>query len=274
MLIATTFALTAAVLHAVWNLLAKRAADPFLALWGQFACAGLIGLVGLAITGGPGAEAWPYAVLGGVIHIPYLAALAHAYHHGDFSLAYPIARGGGALIAAAGGVLLLGDDLNAVAIAAIVIVAGGLALLSWGAQGKQVWLALFVAATIGAYTVTDSHGARITDVVAYSAAAFACSGTGITIYGLARGRGCQLVDSIPSTWRRYVLTGVVTVLTYGLVLAAVRHAPVGYVAALRESSVVLAAIVGWRFLGEAHGGRRLVASAIVVAGLVLLILAR
>jgi drug/metabolite transporter (DMT)-like permease len=72
----------------------------------------------------------------------------------------------------------------------------------------------------------------------------------------------------------YLLTGAVSLITYGLVMLAVRRAPVGYVAALRESSVLVAAFIGWKYLDEGSAHRRLVAAGVVVAGLVLLVVAR
>ena len=102
-LLATVMALTAAVLHAGWNLAAKRSVAPFVALWGQFAVAGAIGIVVVIAGGGLPPIGWVHAGITGVIHVPYLAGLATAYERGDFSLAYPIARGGGALIAGLGG---------------------------------------------------------------------------------------------------------------------------------------------------------------------------
>src|SRR6478609_4426114 len=126
MLLATVLALTAAVLHAGWNLVAKRATDPFLALWGQFLIAGIISVPVLLIAGGVPAGAWKWALLSGCVHIPYVVALAWAYHHGDFSLAYPVARGGGALLAAIGGVALLGDDVTSGSWVAFALVAAGL----------------------------------------------------------------------------------------------------------------------------------------------------
>ena len=100
---------------------------------------------------------WGYAAVTGLIHVPYLAGLALAYDRGDFSLAYPIARGGGALLAGIGGIVLLGDDLDGWSITAIVTVVAGMMLLAAGAAVDQVATALFVAVTIGAYTINDSH---------------------------------------------------------------------------------------------------------------------
>ena len=93
MLLATVYALTAAVLHAGWNLFAKRSVDPFVALWGQFLLAGIASAGLLIATGGVPAGAWSWALISGLFHIPYAVGLGWAYRHGDFSLAYPLARG-------------------------------------------------------------------------------------------------------------------------------------------------------------------------------------
>ncbi|MET0458394.1 MAG: hypothetical protein ABW195_04055, partial [Ilumatobacteraceae bacterium] len=104
MLVATVLALTSAGLHAGWNLVAKRSRDPFLALWGQFFVAALIAVVVLGATRTLPAAGFGWAAVSGGVHLPYVVALALAYAHGDFSLAYPLARGGGALLAGIGGI--------------------------------------------------------------------------------------------------------------------------------------------------------------------------
>jgi drug/metabolite transporter (DMT)-like permease len=273
-LVATCYALAAAVMHAAWNLIAKRAVDPFLALWGQFLVAGAIGGVGVVLAGGVPLAAWGWAAASGLIHVPYVLGLGHAYRHGDFSLAYPVARGGGALVAAVGGIVLLGDDLRVAAVGAIVVVVAGMATLGAGAPRQQLATALGVAATIGAYTLVDSHAARRYDGTGYVFAAFAAMGTAITLAGVATGRAGDLVALRASFWRRTALAAAMSVVTYGLVLLAVRRAPVGYVAALRESSVLIAAVVGWRMLGEGRGRVRTVAAALITSGLVALVAVR
>ena len=272
MLVATVLALTSAGLHATWNLVAKRSADPFIALWGQFFVAGLIAAVVLAVTRPLPAEAWGWAAVSGAVHVPYLVALALAYERGDFSVAYPLARGGGALLAGIGGIVLLGDDLNGWSVAAIVTVAAGMALLAAGAAAPQVAVALVVAVTIGIYTVVDSHAARDVAGNLYTFAVFVAAGTCVTAYGLVVGRGREMVVALSTQWRRFVATAAMSMVTYGLVLAAVRRAPVGYVAALRESSVLVAAFIGWRYLSEGDVHRRTIAAAVILGGLVLLVI--
>ncbi len=126
---ATLLALGSAVLHASWNLLVKTSNDRFLAAWGQFLVGGLLLVPLLPFVGVPGVSALPYLVASSLVHVGYIGALVRAYHHGDFSLAYPLARGGGALLAAVGGVAFLGDSLSGLEWLAIAVVVGGLASL-------------------------------------------------------------------------------------------------------------------------------------------------
>ncbi|NDD98410.1 MAG: hypothetical protein EBZ93_13135, partial [Actinobacteria bacterium] len=103
MLIATVLALGAAVLHAGWNLRIKQSGDRWLALWGLFSAGGLIGLpyaVVATVTGDLGWSAWGWATASGAVHAFYIGRLAKTYDVADFSVTYPIARGGGALFAA------------------------------------------------------------------------------------------------------------------------------------------------------------------------------
>ena len=274
MLEATVLALTAAVLHAGWNLVAKRSGDPFIALWAQFMFAGIASAVLLVATGGVPKGAYVFAAISGLVHIVYLIALGWAYAHGDFSLAYPIARGGGALLAAIGGVVLLGDDLELLSIAAIVVVVAGMALLAVGAARNEVWAALIVAATIGTYTLSDSHAARTYHANNYIFATQTACGLMVTIAGFSMGRGRDLGLFLATAWKRTMVAAAMTIAAYGLVLIAVRHAPVGYVAALRESSVLIAVFVGSRYLGEGQGRTRMIAAGLIVSGLVLLVVSR
>jgi drug/metabolite transporter (DMT)-like permease len=272
-LAATLLALGAAVLHAGWNLAVKQSGDRFIALWAQFFVAGTVCLAVLIAVGGVPAHAWIWAGISGLIHVPYCWFLARAYDHGDFSLVYPVARGGGALVAAIGGIVLLGDHLSPFAVLAILLIATGLIALAGRAMGPELAAALVVAATIGVYSVSDAQGIRSTGVF-YVLASFVGTMISTTTFGVATGRGSAMVAAMRSDWRRFAAIGMTVVVTYGMVQLAFQRAPVGYVTALRESSVLLAAFAGWRMLGESAGVRRIVSSSIVVGGLVLLVVAR
>ena len=191
MLLATGLALGAAVLHAAWNLAAKRAdGDRFVVLWAQFAVAGVLAAVALvvvAVVEGMPASGYGWGALSGLVHLPYLWLLALAYTHGDFGVSYPLARGGGAALAALLGVALLGDHLTTGEVVGVVVIVGGLGLLSWGATARNAGLALGVAATIGAYTTIDAQGARSSGS-AYVLATFTATAITMSIAGVATGR--------------------------------------------------------------------------------------
>jgi len=273
-LTATLLALGAAVLHAGWNLAVKQTVgDRFIALWGQFFVAGVACAIGLAIAGGLPAAGWKWAAVSGCVHLPYCWFLAHAYDHGDFSLVYPVARGGGAMLAAIGGLVLLDDHLSALGIAAIVVVASGLFLLAGRARGPEMRSAALVALAIGTYSVSDAKGIRASNG-AYVFASFLGTLTSTTTFGLVTGRGPRMVAAMRADWRRFALVGIAAAVTYSMVQLAFQRAAVGYVTALRESSVVLAAFAGARMLHEPAGRRRIIASLVVVSGLVLLVIAR
>lgn len=276
MLLATLLALGAAVLHAGWNLAAKRAdGDRYTVLWAQFFAGGVVALpllVGNHLLFGMPWQGYAWAVLSGAVHLPYTWLLARAYSAGDFSVSYPVARGGGAALAAIGGVAFLGDHLSMLEGTGIVVVVLGLAVLARGARLRAVQMALGVALTIGVYTLLDAKGARLTGSVAYIFATFVATAVANTAFALATGRREEMVTMLRTNGRRAAVTGVASLVTYGMVLVAVQHAPVGYVTALRESSVVLAALAGWRLLGEGDHRRRVTAAVVVFSGLLVLVI--
>lgn len=275
MLTATVLALAAAVLHAAWNLSVKQSiSDRFIALWGQFFVAGVLSAVVLVAAGGIPARGYIWAAVTGIVHLPYCLFLAKAYNVGDFSVAYPVARGGGALLAGLGGILLLNDSFKPIGVVGMVVVACGLFALAGRGVSKQVRAALGVAATIGIYSVADAKGIRTTDTPLYAAASFVGVTASTTTYSLATGRLPEMTKAMRNYWRRFVTMGIASGVTYALVQLAFRRAPVGYVTCLRESSVLIAAFVGARYLNEGQAARRIAASIVVVVGLLLLVLGR
>ncbi|MFL6243268.1 MAG: EamA family transporter [Acidimicrobiia bacterium] len=272
MVAATFLALGSAVLHATWNLLVKTSSDRLVAAWGLYLTGGLLFLPVFLVIDRPGADALPFLAASSVVHVVYVVALTRAYRHGDFSFAYPLARGGGALFAAIGGVLFLADSLSGLAWLAIAIVVGGLAsLVRPGVSRVALLWAGLTAATIGIYTTLDAAGARRSSGLGYGIAIVLGAGLVLSAAIVASGRAGRLGPAIEREWPRFLVGGVCSTLAYSMVLAGARLAPVGYVAALRESSVILGAGAGWLFLHERLGRARLASALVVTAGLVLLI---
>lgn len=273
-LTATLLALAAAVLHAAWNLWVKQSGDRWIALWGQMTTAGIGGLVITLVVGIPDGFVWWPAVASGLIHLYYIVALARSYDLADFSVTYPIARGSGALLAAAGGVLFLDDHLSPLMVVGIAVAVGGIILLAGHADNAHARAALIVGGFIALYSLVDSHGSRVNDGHVYALLIFTTTGFFVTVHGLMAGRRSEMVAAMRTSWLRFSLAGAASALTYWMVMLAVRRAPVGYVTALRESSVVIVALVGTRYLGEEGLRRRVGAACIVLAGLVILVAGR
>lgn len=276
MLVATVLALCAAILHATWNLAIKQTGDRFLALWAQFIFAGsaaLVALITWSIIDSPPNIAWTWSIASGVGHLPYVLLLARAYDKGDFSVTYPIARGAGALSSAILGVLILKDDLSPLSMSGIAVVIFGLWILTSNQKIKNVLPALGVAATIGIYSVVDAYGARNSNSIAFALSVFVSGAISISMWALLT-RAKQLRPFILSSWKIAAFGGAMSLISYSLVVYAFTLAPVGYVATLREASVLIAAFAGWRMLGEGDHRRRLIAAFVVVAGLVVLVAGR
>jgi drug/metabolite transporter (DMT)-like permease len=226
----------------------------------------------LFVVGPPGVDVLPLLVASSAVHVVYIGALVRAYHHGDFSFAYPLARGGGALLAAIGGVLFLSDVLSTGEWVAIgIVVIGLVSLVRPGVSTVALAWAGLTALTIGTYTTIDIDGARRSTGFGYGIALILGAAAALTVAGVAIGRGGAFLRSFPGSWRRYALGGVFSTLAYSMVLAAGRLAPVGYVAALREFSVVMGALGGWLLLHERLGRARLASAVVVAAGLVMLV---
>lgn len=275
MLVATFCALGAALLHASWNLALKQGGDRFSAATLQFLFGGLIFLPVMAVAGPPRGEALRWLALSTVVHIGYITFLVRAYHHGDFSTAYPLARGSGAVLAALGGAVLLGDLIPPLGVVGIAIAGIGLlSLMRFGGTREAYAWALATGVLISTYTLIDTQGSRASNGLGYAAAQGVTVGVALTFVGIVSGRSATLISAAKRSGRRYALAGVASVTAYSLVLIGVNYAPVGYVAVLRETSVILGPIGGWLLLHEGLGQRRAVAAAVVVAGMCVLIAAR
>lgn len=276
MLVAAGLALIAAVLHASWNLAVKQINDRLLALWGQFLFSGSIAAVILivwSIVDGVPDIAWWWSVVSGCGHLPYVILLAYAYDKNDFSVTYPIARGAGALCATVLGLIFLGDNLSPLSIAGIVVVIFGLWILVANQKINNIAPALGVSLTIGVYSVVDAYGARNSNSVAFALSVFVSGAISISFWALITRRK-ELKTFIISYWRPSAAGGAMSLCAYSLIVYAFTLAPVGYVATLRESSVVIAALAGWKYLKEQDHKRRLTSAAVVVLGLIVLVAGR
>jgi drug/metabolite transporter (DMT)-like permease len=164
---------------------------------------------------------------------------------------------------------VLGATLLAIG-AAFLHAGWNLSIKQSGDRWHALWGQFFVAG-VGICSVIDSHGSRETGGNLYPLATFVACALFTSIHGIAMGRRESMVVALRTHWRRFALAGAASVLTYWMVLVAVQRASVGYVTALRESSVVIAALIGALVLKEPHAKRRIIAACVAVAGLVVLV---
>ncbi len=273
-----TLVLLSAGLHAGWNLIVKSEDDKLFSGWLTVMTPAVALSPVLLFTGLPSPDAWPILAGSGVIHTFYMLALIQAYTHGDLSVVYPIARGLAPLLVAVGAPLALGERLSVLAIFGIILVGGGITWLGLSARRRHASLAalgwaIATAVCICSYSIVDKVGVTRTNPLTYIIVLMGFNGVCMTPFVLWRRDRARLADLWRRRWGISVAGGLLSVAAYLLVLMAMRLTQVSYIAALRETSVVLAALLGWRVLGEGYGARRILASGVVVLGLFLLVLA-
>jgi drug/metabolite transporter (DMT)-like permease len=261
--------LAAAAMHAIWNALVKHGGDPTLRL-GVVALTGTaIGLPLLAFVAPPEAAAWPWLAASVLIHFAYYVALALSYRLGDLSFAYPLARGTAPPLVALGGAIA-GDRLATGEILALAMICAGiLSLVLLGRRpgdGRRgLGAALTCGCMIAAYTISDGMGVRAAgSAPGYIAWLFVLDGI---LFGTAVlwWRLASLRRELPAVLRPAAIGGALSMVAYGIVIWAMSIAPLALVSAVRETSVVLAAAIGTRLMGEGMAARR-IASAILVCG--------
>lgn len=262
--------LSAALLHAVWNAIVKTAADRTTML-GLVALGHVIpGAVMVVLLPLPELESLAYVVLSTVIHFGYFYMLGQAYKHGDLSVVYPIARGIVPALVALWAMIFAGEFLPLQAWGGIALIGLGIQLSSWqalksGVGRAALFFALGTGFCISLYSLVDGLGVRLSgNTLSYWAwGAFGHLFLAGFI-GLRRGRE---VMQIPwRTWAIGLCGGFVSMTAYGLVLYAKNFAPLGAVSALRETSVIFAALIGFFVLKEGNWMRRLGAAVLMAFG--------
>jgi drug/metabolite transporter (DMT)-like permease len=270
---AVAITLVAAVLHAVWNAVAHGIADRLVGF-------ALIGLsytlvcgAGALLLGLPPAAAWPFVLASAAVHAVYTVLLWASYELGDFSQVYPVARGSAPLVVV-GIEAVLGRQLPGLQLVGILVISLG--LLSLALDGGRpsrsslpaLGAALATGICIAGYTVIDASAVARTPVALYAVWMFLIQGPVMPIVALAR-RGRALIGQVRPVAAAGLGGGVVSLVAYGLVLVAQTSGATAAVAALRETSIVIGAVIGSLFLGERFGRSRIVAAAVVVVGIVL-----
>ena len=270
-----------ALLHASWNALIKSSTDKSLDTALIHGMGGILAIPMLMYAGWPEPAAWPFLLLTTVIHLGYYATLAAAYRYGDLGLTYPIMRGSAPLLVALASQALVGEALPLMAWMGIVVICAGVLLLGLhggaGAARERrmaVLFALLNALIIAAYTIVDGLGVRAAgSAVAYIAVLFLLDAAPFMALVLWQRTPAQRVQALVYMRQRWpaALVGTVASLgSYGIALWAMTQAPVAVVAALRESSVLFAVLIGCWLLKEGMGWKKLLGAIAIVLGIWLL----
>jgi drug/metabolite transporter (DMT)-like permease len=266
---ALALALGAAFLHALWNVLLAGSRDSVAAAGGLLLFGAAL-LAPFALFGELSSEALPYVAASSALELLYFVLLARAYRGGELGVVYPTARGSAPVLVLAAGVLGLGTGVSGLGVVGVLLVAAGVLLTSGIGRlvphtgtnvplpSRDLAFGLAIGATIAAYTLVDSEGLDHADPLPYLFLIAAVSAVAYNGGLLATGRA-------PNLDARTALTAAATFGAYAMVLGALQLAPPAPVAAVRESSIVIAALMAWLFLGEP---RRLGGAALVAAGVV------
>ena len=268
--------LVAAVMHAAWNSFVKIGEDRVLTMSMVLAVGGLLGGLLIFPNAPPAPESWKFIALSAAIHTAYFTLLVVSYRVADLSHAYPLARGSAPLMVAVGAALFAGELLSPGEIAGIAVISAGiLSLLMSRRYGldagwRSIVYPLATGATIAGYTVTDGLGVRASGSPGgYIGWLFVTEPLPfLAVVALARRR--DIGPYVRRHWKPGVAGGALSFGAYALVIWALGLGAMAQVAALRETSVVIAAVIGTRLLGESFGYRRVVSAMVVVAGVVLL----
>ena len=268
--------LTAAFLHAAWNAFVKTGDDKLLSLALMHGCSGIICLCMLPFVPIPSPAAWPYLALSLALHWGYYGFLISAYRVGDLGLVYPLARGSAPLLIAGLGALLAGETLSLTALAGISLASIGIISLSfenglpWRGNMKPVLFAIGTSIWISGYTLADGLGVReahsklgyIMWLFVLEAATF---GIFVSLIRRHTFKGYYLAH-----WRGLWISGMVAALAYGLVIYAMSTNTMAMVSALRETSVIIAVLIGGLILKEPHMLYRTFATVMVVIGITIM----
>ena len=272
----TTLVLCAALLHAGWNVAVKAGADPLLTLALIMAFAGLAVLPAVPFLPFPQAASHPYLAVSLALHVGYSLFLLLAYRVGDLSAVYPLARGSAPLLVGGFSLLFTGEVLKGLQGWGVLLISLGIVSLAFHRgmpgrrEGAPILFALGTGVFIASYTVVDATGVRLAgNPHSYTAWLFLLHALPLLAIAFAL-RGRRVWGYLGRHWKPGLVGGIFSLLAYGIVLWALSIAPMASVAALRETSVIFAAVIGALFLQEPFGRLRIGAAVLIAVGIVLL----
>ena len=266
--------LFAAILHASWNAIIKFGDDKLQGMVLLSLAHGIIGFILLILFPLPKAEPRPWLIASVGFHLWYKLFLTSAYEQGDLSRVYPIARGTAPLLVLVLSSIFIIDAISNQDIFSIIAIGIGIFILGIGVFSNKETVALLPFALCSAigtagYSITDGLGARVSgDVTSYIGWLFFLDAVVFMFYAFFK-RGLSIIPKKISVWILGLIAGSASVLAYWIAVWAMTIAPIALVAALRETSVLFAVLIGVLFFKESMGKSKIIASLIIVFGIII-----
>ena len=269
--------LLAAVLHAIWNAIVKTGEDRMLTLTLVIGAGSVMAAMMLPFIEPPAPESWPYLLLSTALHTAYYFLLIRAYHYGDLSLVYPVSRGSAPLLVAFGAAAFFSEVPTSMELGGLILASLGIAAFALERKKGENWdyrpflYGLAIAAFVSAYTLADGIGVRLSgNPLSFIIWLFFVYALPLVFSSLIIKRREFIPYLRRHWWRTGVIGGGMCAIAYALVVWALTFAPMAHVSAMRETSVVFAALIGVFALGESFGLRRIIAALMVTAGLIMM----
>lgn len=264
----------AALLHACWNAIIKTGLSKQTSMFLLSVGHALIGIIVALSKPFPAPEVWPWLIASGLIHMAYQLFLAYAYEKGDLSRVYPIARGAAPMIVAVVGVVFLSDQMNTGEYLGVLVLGLGIVFMARGVFANKESLHLLpyafgsALATAG-YTLADGLGARVSgDPLQYVGWLMILSAVFYTPAAILL-RGVEVVKASSRDWFLGFVAAAASFAAYAIAVWAMTVAPLVLVAALRETSILFAVLMGWLLFGDRMDTNKIIATCLIVAGVVL-----
>ncbi len=272
----TLLVLLAAVMHAAWNVLVKAGTDALVNMSLIMGAGGLIALAFTPFVSFPNPESWIFLAGSVLTHIGYYAFLLFGYRYGDLSLVYPTARGSAPLLVGLTSWVFVGEALSTTEMLGVAAISAGIFSLAIDRaterehRWRPVIFGLLTGLTIMGYTLCDGQGVRVAgDKYGYIIWLFVLDSPAVVLICIYL-RGRALAGLVAQHWKVGVIGGALSMAAYGIAIYAMSQAFMAQVAALRETSVIFAAIFSALILKEHFHPRRYAAVAMVALGAVLL----
>jgi drug/metabolite transporter (DMT)-like permease len=272
----TLLVLTAALFHALWNAFVKKGATPLISIAGIALFCGFFSALFLPFVGWPESGLWPWILTSISIHTIYMIMLSQAYRYGDYSMAYPVARGTAPAIVMIISLVFLHESYQSAQLVAISGILLGIFLFVFQKIGRLVkdrrslYYALLTAVLIASYTLVDGVGTRkAQNPLNYIAWIIFLQTFPIVAYMLSQHGRAGIAVIRTNFWQLFG-GGFMAYSGYAIVLWAMTHAPIALVATLRETSIIIAALIGMFWFKEAGGWRRIAAAIIIFISVVYL----